>query len=264
MASADRQQDPDVVPSRGKTDAMPDSHVDSRQLELAARIAALLKRTISFVDDAHCRIDCLEPAQVRAIASHWAFRVPMNRAIGGQIGVSAAKIDGEMLSRLASSPWSRLAVIIATAPMEEVKQVAWMLAAAVLSKRVRGLVLKADRELAREILGTHGFDIATHEVPILHPVLGELDATSGNEPLFPSGGDAADRREHLIGFGLQIAGRFLDASEPALADLFSLRVPPSANYSGRTQLVKSFGEAHCQQMAKFIRRRQQSWSAIIG
>jgi hypothetical protein len=263
-ALAERPREPVVAPKPIATTDMPDGAIASGQLELAVRIATLLKRPIGFIDDAHCRIASLEPAQVRAIARHPAFRAPINRAVEDGIGIATANIDGAMLSRLNSSPRSRLAVIIATAPMEEVRQVAWMLAAAVLSRRIRGLVLKADRELARETLGADGFDVATHEAPVLHPALCELDARPGKEPLFTGDSDAAGRRDKIMGFGLQIAGRFLDASEPVLADLFSLRVPPSATYSERDQSVRPFGEAHCQQAVKFIRRRQPSWSAIIG
>jgi hypothetical protein len=264
IALAHRLPDSVVAPKHISPTDILDRQVNNGQFELAVRIATLLKRPITFIDDAYCRLAPLEPAQVKAIARHPAFRVPINRAVEDSIAVATENIDGAMLSRLTSSPWPRLAVIIATAPMEDVRQVAWMLAAAVLSRRLRGLVLKADRELARETLGAEGFDIATHEVPVLHPALCELDARSSKEPLFTQGSDAAGRHEQIMGFGLQIAGRFLDASEPVLADLFSLRVPPSANYSERDQSVRAFGEAHCQQVVKFIRRRQQSWSAIIG
>jgi hypothetical protein len=269
IALAERPRDSVIAPKLVAPADLPGEAVDSRPLELAVRIAMLLKRPIGFIDDAHCRIAALEPAQIRAIATHPAFRAPINRTVADHIGVATADIDAGMLSRLGSSPRSRLAVVIVTAPIEEVRQVAWMLAAAVLSRPIRGLVLKTDRELAREILGAEGFDVATHEAPVLHPALCELDARSGKgspgkASLFPIDGDPAGTREQIMGFGLQIAGRFLDASEPVLAGLFSLRVPPSANYSGRDQFVKPFGEVHCQQVVKFIRRRQPSWSAITG
>jgi hypothetical protein len=264
IALAERLRDPVVAAEPTAITDLRNQRVNSRQLELAVRLATLLKRPLAFIDDAHCRVAPLEPAQVRAIASHPAFRAPINRAVEASLGIATDNIDGEMLSRLDSFPRSRLAVVIATAPIKEVKQVAWMLAAAVLSKRIRGLVLKADRELAREILGADGFDVATHEAPVLHPALCELDARSGRQSLFAGDSDAAGRQEKIMSFGLQIAGRFLDASEPVLAGLFSLRVPLSANYSERDQSVRPFGEIHCQQVVKFVRRRQQSWSATIG
>jgi hypothetical protein len=270
IALAARPRDPVAAPKLAVPADIRSAGNNDRQLELAVRIAVLLKRPIGFIDDAYCRLASLEPAQVRAIATHPAFRAPINRAVEdslgltGSLGVAAADIDTGMLSRLASSPRSRLAVLFATAPIEEVRQVAWMLAAAVLSKRIRGLVLKTDRELARDILGADGFDVATHEAPVLHPALCELDAKTDIAPLFTADDDAAGRQEHIMAFGLQIAGRFLDTTEPALGKLFSLRVPPSASYRERDQAVKPFGDVHCQQVVKFIRRRQQSWSAIIG
>jgi hypothetical protein len=264
IALAERPRDPAIAQKPVAPADLPGESADGRQLRLAVRIAMLLKRPIGFVDDAHCRIAALEPAQIRAIAAHPAFHAPINRAVADHIGVAAAEIDSELPSRLAALPRSRLAVVMLTAPMEEVRQVAWMLAAAVLSRPIRGLVLKTDRELAREILGAEGFDVATHEAPVLHPALCELDARSGKAVLFAADGDPAGTRERIMGFGLQIAGRFLDASEPALANVFALRLPPSANYSERDRSVKPFNEVHCQQVVKFIRRRQPSWSAITG
>jgi hypothetical protein len=117
IALAERLRDPVVAPEPIATTEIRNGGVNSRQLELAVRIATLLKRPIAFIDDAYCRVAPLEPAQVRAIARHPAFRAPINRAVEDSTGIATTNIDGEMLSRLNSSPWSRLAVVIATAPM---------------------------------------------------------------------------------------------------------------------------------------------------
>ena len=115
------------------------------------------------------------------------------------------------MSRLAFSPWSRLAAAIATAPMAQVRQVASMVAAAVLTKRIRALILKADRERAHDTLGPDGFAMATHEAPVLHPALHELDAASATDPLFGNDSDATSRRNRITGFGYHVVGRFFDA-----------------------------------------------------
>ena len=241
-----------------------DSRIDSRRLDLAVRIAALLTRPIAAIDDASCRVMTLGPAQVRAMAGHPAFCAPLNRAVAESIGFATAPIDDGMLFRLASSASSRLAAIMVTAPMAEVTHTAWVLAAAVLSRRVRTLMLKADRDLARETLGTEGFDIATREVPVLYPALCELDAGPGPEPLFAAAGDVTSRREQIAGFGLQVAGRFFDSSEPILGELFARRVPPAAKHPEREISVRPLGNAHCEQVVKLVRRRQPAWSATIG
>src|SRR3954462_6177947 len=112
MALADRPRDPAVAPmfvaATEIPAEIPGEGFESRQLELAVRLAMLLKRPIGFIDDAHCRIGTLEPAQVRAIATHPAFRGPINRTIAECIGHAATDIESRMLSRLASSPRSRL------------------------------------------------------------------------------------------------------------------------------------------------------------
>jgi hypothetical protein len=233
-----------------------------QQFELAVRIAALLSRPIDYVDDAHCRIESLQPAHIRAMAEYPTFRGPINRAVANYLGLTAFKVDKEVMARLLSRPSSRLAVVITTAPITEVRRVAWTLAAVVLSKRIRALVLKTDRERAREAFGIEGFDIATHEAPILYPALSELDNKPSTEPIFEQEEDSA-RQAQILEFGLQVIGRFLDLAEPVFGELFALRMPPTVDYNGRNRVVRTFSEYHREQFLKLVRRRQQSWSAII-
>jgi hypothetical protein len=263
VALAERPRAPVAAPETGATSIPSSRQVDSRQLELAARIATLLTRPIAYIDDAYCRLPPLEAAQLKAMASHPAFRASVNRAVAVNIGFATVDVDAKMVSRLAFSPWSRLAAIIATASMADVRQIAVMLAAAVLSKRIRSLVLKSDRELAHESLGPDSFAMATHEAPVLHPALHELDAMSATDPLFAGEGDPSRRRMQIVGFGCQIIGRFFDASEPFLGHLFSRRMPPGVKYAERDRSVRRLEKIHCEQFVKLIRRRQRSWSAII-
>jgi hypothetical protein len=233
-------------------------------MELATRLAALLMRPIGYIDDSHCHLESLSAEQIKAMMAHRFFRASVNRAVAAKIGFTSVKIDEAMLARLISSPSSRLAAMIVTAPMQEIRRVAWSLAPAVLSKRICAIVLKSDRDLARKTLDAEGFDIATREVPILYAPLCELDAKSNEGPLFSKDADLAVEREQIMTLGIQTLGSFLDAAEPVLGNLFALRLPLSANYAERRQFVRSFDEIHCDQVARFIRRRQPSWSAIIG
>jgi hypothetical protein len=246
------------------TTAIPERQLDRGQIELAIRIASLLTRPIDYIDNAYCRLTGLEPAQLKAMAQHPGFRVPINYAVAVNIGFATADVDAKMLSRLVFSRWSRLAAVIATAPIAEVAQVAWMLAAAVLSKRIRGLVLKGDRDRAHETLGADGFAMATHEAPVLHPSLHELDAAAHNEAFFTDDSGASGSQNRILELGYQVIGRFFDASEPFLGLLFSLRLPPTVRYAEREQYIRRFEKTHCEQLVKLIRRRQQSWSDIIG
>jgi hypothetical protein len=264
VALADRPHARVTPPVFSATTGLQRSEPDGGQLEVAVRLAALLARPVAYIDESHCRLAQFPADRIKAIAAHRSFRAPVNRAVADSIGFTTVAIDGAMLERLTSSRSSRLAGTVVTAAMEEVRQVAWTLAAAVLSRRICGIVLRAHRGLAREILGAEGFDIATREVPVLYSALGELNATTGEEPLFVEGADATVERERVIALGLQALGCFLDASEPVLGELFSFRVSPSANYAERRQFVRPFGEIHCEQIVRFTRRRQPSWSATIG
>lgn len=237
---------------------------DPRQFDLAVRLATAILRPLDHVDDACWEVPALDHAAFRAIAEHPAFRGPANRLVGASVGITSTKIDGGLLSRLRSSAYSRLAALIATGPIGEVSLVASSLAAATLWRRISRLVLKADRELARDVLGPENFQIATHEAPMLHPVLADLDRATGAETIFRNDVDVTQCRGRLRVFGLHVLGRFLDASEPALSELFSCRLPANMGYADRREWVGTLNDIHCEQVVKLIRRRKAAWSPIIG
>jgi hypothetical protein len=242
----------------------PKNTVHSKQFEAAVRLANFLARPIGFIDSAHCRMGSLGPAALQAMAQSSAFHASINRGVAGAIGFSQAIIGAEMLAQLGTAAPLRLAILVITSSLDEAAGAGFMLAAAILSKRVRGLILKADRQLVQEALGAEGWDVAIHEAPLLYPRLCELDAASMAEPLFENAAGLDARREEIVAIGLQALGRFLDAVEPALSDLFALRLPPSVGYSRRSQSIEPLSSAHCEQVVKLIRRKQQSWPAIIG
>jgi hypothetical protein len=236
---------------------------ENNRVELAARIAALLSRPIDYIDDAYCQIAPLQPAQVRAMAKHPSFRRPINRAVADSIGLAKFDVGKELMARLVSSPSSRLAAMICTSPMQEVQQIAFVMVAVVVSKRIRALVLKSEREIVREAIGNEGFTIGIHEAPVLYPALCELDGTPAEECSLSHESDEAARQVLIFEFAMQILGRFLEASEPVLAELFALRIPPTVNYAKRDQVIRPFDGIHREQFLKLVRRRQKSWAAII-
>lgn len=238
-----------------------DPRAEARTLELAARLASLLRRPIDYIDPTQCKLEPLDGAVIDAMAGHRAFRAPINRAVAAQIGFDAVPVDDLMLGRLRRAPSSRLAVVILTAPLDEVAHVARLLAAAILSRRIRGTVMKTDREQIRDALGGGVFDFAIQEVPVLYPSLCELDLTPRNEPLQPT--TEPGQVGQIEQLGMAALGRFLDGTEPSLAGPFALRLPPAIHYASRDSAVGRFETIHCDQIVKIVRRRQQSWSAII-
>jgi hypothetical protein len=242
----------------------PEPAQDSRRLAVAARIACLLLRPSDFVDESRLRIGAFVPAQIKRMVAHPGFRAPVNRVLATALGFDDAQIDADAVARWSSSARLRLAVLIVTEPIEVVTRAAAAMAAAVLSRRVLRLVLKSDRQRLRELLGDE-FQIATHQAPLLHQVLGELDLGSADAGVLAHEGAAPDeRRAQFVAFGHCALGRFLDASEPVFAELFAQRLPASAGYEQRANWIAPPEATHCDHVVKLLRRRQESWAAIIG
>ena len=125
-------------------------------------------------------------------------------------------------------------------------------------------MLKRERTAIQETLGLVGFDVAIQEAPLLYPLLSTLDTTPAQYPLFQSDIPLNERQALAVDLGLQLIGRFFDAVEPAFAEMFGKRLPREAGYAGRENVIASFDDAHCKQFLRMIRRRQKTWSDIIG
>jgi hypothetical protein len=129
---------------------------------------------------------------------------------------------------------------------------------------VRGLMLKRDRIAIQETLGLVGFDIAIQEAPLLYPLLRNLDKTPADYPLFQPDIPLNERQTLAADLGFQFIGRFMDAVEPGFAQMYAKRLPRAAGYDERETVVASLDDAHCKQFLRMIRRRQKTWSDIIG
>jgi hypothetical protein len=237
---------------------------DPRSLAFAVRIARLLLQPSEFVDDFYLRLGPLEAPQLKQLATHPGFRTPVNRALAAALGLDATDFDRDTIARWSSAPRSRLAVLFTAEPIDDVGRVALSIAAAVLSKRVLRLVLKSDRQVVRETLGEEDFQVATREAPLLHFALAELDLGAADLELLLRTGELAERRRRLVAFGFGVVGRFLDATEPVLADLFANRIHPDLGYGSRDRSIGRLGDTHCEQVLRFVRRRHRSWADIIG
>ncbi len=245
-------------------DRGPTSSTYQMRFELIVRIAVFVLRPLDYIDDAHCNIPPLEGKFVRAMAQQGSFMAPLNRAMAEATGVAALKFDDGIIFRLMSSSQSRLAALIATAPMNEVSVIASMIAASALWKRISQIILKVDRDRVREILGPDGFRSATREAPMLNRALGDLGWSSVSSEIFRHDTDRAKGREALQLFGLNIVRGFLEAVEPLLSDLFALRLPHEAGSDDPGQAIVSLDDAYCVQVVRLVRRKKTAWSHIIG
>ncbi len=82
-----------------------------------------------------------------------------------------------------------------------------------------------------------------------------------SEPLQPLGEHGSVTQ--IEQFGMAALVKFFDGTEPSLAGPFAFRLPPAIHHAERTNAVGRFETIHCDQIVKIVRRRQQSWSAII-
>jgi hypothetical protein len=237
--------------------------VVQRDLALAAQLAAVFVRPLDVFDEHAGRLEPFTATETRTIASHPAFRAPLNRALTKAMGLSDVAIGREQLDRLRTDHALRCAVLLVSQSMDLVRQAAEIVGAAVLHKRALKLTLKAELARIREILGPTGFEIATHEAPLLHGALAELDAAA-DPKIFDPAASAAEGRKHLIDFGLQILCGFVGRAAPALAELMTHRCQSDIDRQARGHAPGPLGALHCDHIVRLIRRRLPPWSAIIG
>ncbi|WP_187371583.1 hypothetical protein [Methylobacterium oryzihabitans] len=234
-----------------------------RAARLAAALAGVIARPLDHLDGAAAAASAaaalapLPVSDVAALAARPAFRRPLNRAASRGLGLHALPLDAAFLARLAAAPRTRLAALLATQPAGPLGEAARLAAAAVLHRRVTGLVLRTDRARIRTALGESGFAVAVHEAPLLHADLAELD-DGGGAAAFAADLDPEAARAHLAGTGLGLLARFLAAVEPGLAALFRHRLPPGAE--PRDPLPGSA----CDHLTRLLRRRMDPWTALIG
>ncbi len=236
---------------------------DVRQMRLLAKLAEFLLRPVGFVDPGRLRAGPLGPEAIVAMARTPGFAAPINAVIVDALHLNAVAVEAELISRLATSTPHRLAALLLIGPIATVDRLAATLAAAILSKRVAGLILRSDRQRAREALGDEAFQFAVEEAPLLHAGLTELDLKLAGAGLTGAADAPEALRAEIIDFGRSALGRFCDATAPVVADLLALRFPAASTYADRARTVTALKPSHVEQVVKLVRRKEQSWSAFI-
>ncbi|KAB0676850.1 hypothetical protein [Aureimonas leprariae] len=225
--------------------------LDGQGFALAARLAAacLSRDGLS----ATAGRGTLAAGEVAALAAHPAFRRPLGALLARERnwpGLSAGR-----MAVLFAAPEGRMAALVASEPRAVVEGAGRLLAAAVLHKRVLQVVLRADRERLRAVLGAEAFGIATQEAPTLHAGLAALE----RDPVVwrvVSGDDTAHAARRLADFGLELLARFAAGVDAALGHLACSRFAVEGDCV--------LDEAERAAVLKLLRRRVPSWPAIIG
>ncbi|MEJ1160534.1 hypothetical protein [Prosthecomicrobium sp. N25] len=238
---------------------------DLRRLDLLARLAHAVLRP---ADRAHP--DRLAPAfgtgtmtagSLAALLAVPAFRGPVNRALAAALDLDQLPIGPGLLARIDAAPATRAAILLVTADGQSLAGAARALAAAVLHRRIAGMVLKAERSRAAAILGEAGFAVAVHEAPVLHAGLGALAGSAdvlAGDPADPETSARMDR------YGLACVGRYVEAVEPELLPLLLLRVRPASGYDPERLGIAAMANTHVEQVVRLMRRRRPAWSDTIG
>lgn len=235
--------------------------LDGRAMRLAAALAAVIARPLDHLDGTAIRMPGLPAEALGRIARHPAFRAPVNRAVSRELGLGRIDLDRDIVERLRSSPFTRLSALLVSQPMASLREAATLVAAAILHGRVVGLVLRADRERTRAILGETGFRVAIQEAPLLHAPLADLDAGSSGAAALSRMLPIEESRVQVAAFGAGLLGRFVATREPALRELFEARWP--AGIAAGT-VGGALPEVACEHILRLLRRRLDSWAAIIG
>lgn len=224
-------------------------------LEAAVRLAHVLCRPLDHCADELLPRLPLPPSELRALAADPAFRGPVNRAVAAARGLGRLALAETAFVRLAERPASRLALLLVTEPAERVGAAGLRLAGAILHRRVAALVMKPDRQRARDTLGPDAFAIATVEAPMMHARLAELDLTPPQRSDIVAFEDPAAVRR----FASAAVERFIAVAEPELLPFLRARF---GSFAGEP--VGAASAAHGEQILKLLRRSMSPWQARIG
>ncbi len=229
---------------------------------LAARLAAVIARPIDHALALDYPGSPLSAAPLAALARHPAFHGPLNRALSRHLRLGGTEVTPEVLARIASSRDTRLCVLLASQPMALVREAAAALGAAILHREVVRVVMKADRDRVRAVLGEAGFQVATQEAALLHAPLAGLCPPGAGASVLEAGVETAAARGALAGLGLGALAGFVELVEPGLAPLLRRRIDAAPEPAApRAGLLT---QEHGDHIVRLLRRRIGAWSALIG
>lgn len=229
---------------------------------LAARLASAIARPVDHALATAYPDSPLTAAPLAALVRHPAFHHPLNRALSRRLRLGETEITPDVLARIASSRDTRLCVLLVSEPIALVREAAAALGAALLHREVVRVVMKADRDRVRAVLGEVGFQVATQEAVLLHAPLAALCPAGAGAAVLDPGLEVKAARGALSGLGLDALAGFADLVEPAMAPLVRRRIAGAPGPAlPRTGLPTPEQGEH---IVRLLRRRIGAWSALIG
>lgn len=237
---------------------------DREHFERVSRFAAFWARPVAFVDPSYLSIGPLGAEAVVAMDANPYFRGPVNASVSEALGLTKRPLDSDLVALITESPSHQLVIPLMTAPIASLQRVGLALAAAILSGRVSGLILKSDRAQARAALGDAGFQIAVEEAPFMYGALAEIDLKAPGTGLMPNDGTSGSSAIEILRFARASLGRLCDALVPALTELLALRFPVDPAFDDRARMLGPFSPKQIDLAVRMIKRKEPSWLASIG
>lgn len=210
-------------------------------------LARFLLRPVDFVDPAHWQALKLAPAVVSAMNRAAPFRRAVNAALA-DLAIGGPLVEDHAAASLRATREGRLCALLLVAPIEAVDRIAGLIAAAVTSRVVAGLLLSADRRRVRAEMGDEAFDFAVAEAPLMCADLTKLAVGRAADIQTPF----ADFARHLL---IDVVGEIAPPVEP----LFRLRFPPTSQSFEHPRL----SQRHLDQAVRLILRKEPAWLASI-
>lgn len=228
------------------------------RMNLAVQLASFLLNPIATLEDQKTSLSPLSGKDIRSLATHKSFKARLNRAVGEALEWFSRPLPPATLDRLGRSPAHRLAFLLVSGERALIERSACMVAGAILHRRFMSVILKKDRLELSRLLGPEASYIALHEASLLYSKLAELDP---NIDIFNLQATADGMLSlHL---GLSALTRFLEAVEPYFISFFRDRFSLDPSALEWDHRLKVMTQNHVEQTVRLLRRRLETWSAII-
>ncbi|MEO1275153.1 MAG: hypothetical protein AAFV96_07065 [Pseudomonadota bacterium] len=226
---------------------------DERSFGLLAMVGAALSAPVLSRDDAAGAISDATAGRMSAEACQALMgdaTFGRHMALIARPGPSvAAPLDDSFVSRLAVTPLSRLAVILATAPRDHLDRVVALLAGAALQRQFICAVTKAERAALKAALPPEAQALAVDEAPVLYPELAELPTPESVD------------NEHAMALGQRILFAWVREVEPALAPLLLQRL----SLAGQAAMPEwSLDRRKLRLVEKLILRKCPEWTTVVS
>ena len=199
----------------------------------------------------------LTHGEVRSLCAEAAFAKPMRKVLLPEGSTTVPSLSLAELESLSARPDGRLALSLAGASADDLRQEALAFAAAAMQQQILAAVGKSSRLVLKSALGPDAFGVATEQAPTLYKTLAVLgDAGRFRQALATD--EIPEVRRRFVSFGMNVLYGFVLLAAPKLGPLMAARSPcGGSGFQPWTDLQK----AALPQFKKLGNRRLKQWPA---